>query len=140
MRLPLTYGHGSLPPAWPDGIRCFDARVHSADPRPRGGHEFFHPLEPGYQRPTAANSGRSTLLWQHLFWFFGHPEVYIAIVPRMGIVSHVLDHQYAQAAAEPSGHHLCDAPIAFLSYMVYGHHMFVSGMNPVSSIVSRSPL
>jgi cytochrome c oxidase subunit 1 len=68
------------------------------------------------------HSGGSTLLWQHLFWFFGHPEVYIAIVPGMG---RVLIHSMGA--------------LAVLSYMVYGHHMFVSGMNPFSSLAFSFP-
>ena len=86
------------------------------------------------------HAGGSTLLWQHLFWFFGHPEVYIAIVPAMGVVSHVL----ITNMRRPLLSHrviiysmVCDSP--FLSYMVYGHHMFVSGMNPFSSLAFSFP-
>ena len=85
------------------------------------------------------HSGGSTLLWQHLFWFFGHPEVYIAIVPGMGVVSHVL----ITAMRRPMLSHrvlvYSMLALAFLSYMVYGHHMFVSGMNPFSSVVFSFP-
>src|SRR6201984_2183424 len=85
------------------------------------------------------HSGGSTLLWQHLFWFFGHPEVYIAIVPGMGIVSHVL---IANMRRPMLSHRVMIgsmAAIAILSYMVYGHHMFVSGMNPFSSLAFSFP-
>ena len=47
------------------------------------------------------HSGGSTLLWQHLFWFFGHPEVYIAIVPGLGIVSHILITNMRKQMLEP---------------------------------------
>ncbi len=74
--------------------------------------------------------GGEPLLWQHLFWFFGHPEVYILILPAMGIASDVLSvfsrkpiFGYRAMAFSMIG-------IAFLSWIVYGHHMFVSGMNP----------
>ena len=71
------------------------------------------------------------LLWQHLFWFFGHPEVYILILPAMGITSDVL----ANGARKPVfGYHamvLAIVSIAFLSWIVWGHHMFQSGMNPM---------
>src|SRR6266852_747784 len=85
------------------------------------------------------HSGGSTLLWQHLFWFFGHPEVYIAIVPGMGIVSHVLITNMRKPMLSHRVLIYSFGALAALSYMVYGHHMFVSGMNPVSSLAFSFP-
>ena len=85
------------------------------------------------------HSGGSTLLWQHLFWFFGHPEVYIAIVPGMGIVSHVLIANMRRPLLSHRVMVYSMGSLAVLSYMVYGHHMFVSGMNPYSSIAFSFP-
>jgi cytochrome c oxidase subunit 1 len=85
------------------------------------------------------HSGGSTLLWQHLFWFFGHPEVYIAIVPGMGIVTHVLITNMRRPMLSIKAILYSMWALAFLSYMVYGHHMFVSGMNPFSSLVFSFP-
>jgi cytochrome c oxidase subunit I len=85
------------------------------------------------------HSGGSTLLWQHLFWFFGHPEVYIAIVPGMGIVSHVLITNMRRPLLSHRVLIYSMGSLAVLSYMVYGHHMFVSGMNPISSIAFSFP-
>jgi cytochrome c oxidase subunit 1 len=74
--------------------------------------------------------GGEPILWQHLFWFFGHPEVYILILPGMGVASDVLSvfsrkpiFGYRAMAYSIIG-------IAFLSWVVWGHHMFQSGMNP----------
>jgi cytochrome c oxidase subunit I len=85
------------------------------------------------------HAGGSTLLWQHLFWFFGHPEVYIAIIPAMGIVSHVLIANMRRPMLSHRVLIYSMGALAVLSYMVYGHHMFVSGMNPVSSILFSFP-
>ena len=85
------------------------------------------------------HSGGSTLLWQHLFWFFGHPEVYIAIVPGMGIVSHVLVANMRKPMLSHRVLIYSMGALAVLSYMVYGHHMFVSGMNPFSSLAFSFP-
>ena len=85
------------------------------------------------------HAGGSTLLWQHLFWFFGHPEVYIAIVPAMGVVSHVLITSMRRPLLSHRVIIYSMVAIAFLSYMVYGHHMFVSGMNPFSSMAFSFP-
>lgn len=85
------------------------------------------------------HAGGSTLLWQHLFWFFGHPEVYIAIVPAMGVVSHVLITNMRRPLLSHRVIIYSMVAIAFLSYMVYGHHMFVSGMNPFSSLAFSFP-
>src|SRR5271167_2163501 len=85
------------------------------------------------------HSGGSTLLWQHLFWFFGHPEVYIAIVPGMGIVSHILVANMRRPMLSHRVLVYSMGALAVLSYMVYGHHMFVSGMNPVSSLAFSFP-
>src|SRR5690242_3338434 len=75
--------------------------------------------------------GGEPLLWQHLFWFFGHPEVYILILPAMGISSDIL----SVFSRKPIfGYHAMAFSmigIAFLSWIVWGHHMFQSGMNPV---------
>ena len=85
------------------------------------------------------HSGGSTLLWQHLFWFFGHPEVYIAIMPGMGIVTHVLICNMRRPMLSIKAILYSMWALAFLSYMVYGHHMFVSGMNPFSSLAFSFP-
>jgi cytochrome c oxidase subunit I len=85
------------------------------------------------------HQGGSTLLWQHLFWFFGHPEVYIAIVPGIGIVSHVLVTNMRRPMLSHRVLIYSMGALAVLSYMVYGHHMFVSGMNPVSSLAFSFP-
>jgi cytochrome c oxidase subunit 1 len=85
------------------------------------------------------HSGGSTLLWQHLFWFFGHPEVYIAIVPGLGIVSHVLIANMRRPMLSHRVLVYSMGALAVLSYMVYGHHMFVSGMNPFSSLAFSFP-
>jgi cytochrome c oxidase subunit I len=74
--------------------------------------------------------GGSPVLWQHIFWFFGHPEVYIVALPALGICSEII----ATCARKPLfGYRAMVgsiAAIAFLSFIVWGHHMFVSGMNP----------
>ncbi|HEY6306066.1 MAG TPA: cbb3-type cytochrome c oxidase subunit I [Candidatus Angelobacter sp.] len=78
------------------------------------------------------HSGGSPLLWQHLFWFFGHPEVYIAVLPAMGVTSHLLS---VFARKPVFGYRaMVGASIAIgaLGFMVWGHHMFVSGMNPAA--------
>ncbi|HUK23486.1 MAG TPA: cbb3-type cytochrome c oxidase subunit I [Terriglobales bacterium] len=103
------------------------------------GTSFFIPSGLVINDQLQPHSGGSTLLWQHLFWFFGHPEVYIAIVPGMGIVSHVLITNMRRPLLSYKVMIASMTSIAFLSYMVYGHHMFVSGMNPTSSLVFSFP-
>ena len=103
------------------------------------GTSFFIPSGLVISDQLLPHSGGSTLLWQHLFWFFGHPEVYIAIVPGMGIVSHILIANMRRPLLSYKAFLYSMFSLAFLSYMVYGHHMFVSGMNPFSSLVFSFP-
>ncbi|MBI2956050.1 MAG: cbb3-type cytochrome c oxidase subunit I [Acidobacteria bacterium] len=80
------------------------------------------------------HKGGSPLLWQHLFWFFGHPEVYIAILPGMGIVSHVLSTFARKPIFGYRAMVFAILAIAMLGLGVWGHHMFMSGMSPYSAI------
>ena len=74
--------------------------------------------------------GGSPILYQHLFWFLGHPEVYIAILPAMGIISEVISVNSRKPIFGYSAMVLSLFAIMFLSFVVWAHHMFVSGMNP----------
>src|SRR5581483_7262658 len=103
------------------------------------GTSFFVPSNLVISDQLVPHSGGSTLLWQHLFWFFGHPEVYIAIVPGLGVVSHVLIANMRRPLLSHRVLVYSMGALAVLSYMVYGHHMFVSGMNPYSSIAFSFP-
>jgi cytochrome c oxidase subunit 1 len=94
------------------------------------GMSFFKPAGLVVSERLIEGGGGSPLLWQHLFWFFGHPEVYLVIIPAMGVVSHVM----ATFARKPVfGYRaMVGAIVAIggLGFLIWGHHMFVSGMNP----------
>ncbi|MDP2067552.1 MAG: cbb3-type cytochrome c oxidase subunit I [Lutibacter sp.] len=74
--------------------------------------------------------GGSPVLFEHLFWFLGHPEVYIVILPAMGIVSEIMACNSRKPIFGYRAMIGSIIAIAFLSTIVWGHHMFVSGMNP----------
>jgi cytochrome c oxidase subunit I len=103
------------------------------------GTSFFIPAGLVLSDKLQPHSGGSVLLWQHLFWFFGHPEVYIAILPSIGIVSTILPVFARKPLLGPRAAVGCMIAIGFLSYMVWGHHMFVSGMNPFSANLFSVP-
>ena len=93
------------------------------------GTSFFMPalVSMGQQ---ASYTGGSPLLFQHLFWFFGHPEVYIVALPAFGIVSDLLS---VHARKNIFGYRMmvwAIVAIGVLSFFVWAHHMYVSGMNP----------
>ncbi len=77
--------------------------------------------------------GGSPILYQHLFWFLGHPEVYIIILPAMGIVSEVLSVHARKPIFGYQAMVLSILAIGFLAFIVWAHHMFMSGVNPFLS-------
>ena len=97
------------------------------------GTSFFSPAGLVVGSRIIDHKGGSPLLWQHLFWFFGHPEVYIAILPGMGVASHLLStfSRKPVFGYRAMVYALCG--IGFLGFCVWGHHMFVSGMSPYSA-------
>ncbi|HEV8338617.1 MAG TPA: cbb3-type cytochrome c oxidase subunit I [bacterium] len=96
-----------------------------------GGTSFFVPAGLIVGTVPVDHAGGNPLLWQHLFWFLGHPEVYVLILPPMGMVSDIL----ANNARKPIfGYRFMVASLAsitFLSFLVWGHHMYTSGMHPL---------
>ena len=76
------------------------------------------------------NTGGSPVLFEHLFWFLGHPEVYIIILPALGISSEVISTNSRKPIFGYRAMIGSILAIGFLSFIVWGHHMFVTGMNP----------
>lgn len=95
------------------------------------GTAFFLPEGLTVNNESAGVGGGHALLWQHMFWFYSHPAVYIMILPAMGVVSDVI----ATFSRKPLFGYkpmvVAVAGIAGLGFIVWGHHMFQSGMNPL---------
>ena len=95
-----------------------------------GGTSFFLSSGMIFGDEVLANEGGTPLLFQHLFWFLGHPEVYVLVLPAIGVAFDII----ATYTRRPLfGYRLSVYSllvIAFLSMIVWGHHMFVTGMNP----------
>lgn len=96
----------------------------------RHGGTSFYLSELFVAGKALSNEGGSAILYQHLFWFLGHPEVYIIILPAMGMVSEIL----AVNSRKPIFGYLAMVgsmfAIVILAFLVWAHHMFVTGLNP----------
>jgi len=131
MRLPLTIwslflatviGLLAFPPLTAAAIMLLMDR--------HGGTSFYLPAGLFFGKKLLAHQGGTPLLWQHLFWFLGHPEVYVLILPPLGMTFDVL----AAFTRKPVfGYRMTVYSfwtIGALSMIVWGHHMYVSGMSP----------
>src|SRR5438105_5829986 len=97
------------------------------------GTSFFIPAGLFVSDQIISHKGGSPLLWQHLFWFFGHPEVYIAILPGMGVASQLLSTFARKPIFGYRAMVYAMLAIGILGFVVWGHHMFMSGMSPYSA-------
>jgi len=95
------------------------------------GTSFFLPTGLVFGDKVLPHQGGSPLLWQHLFWFLGHPEVYILILPAIGIAFDVMAPFIRKPVFGYRVSVLALWAIGFLSMIVWGHHMYISGMNPL---------
>ncbi len=94
------------------------------------GTNFFSPSNWSVANGPPVVGGGQPLLWQHLFWFYSHPAVYIMILPAMGIVSDVISTFSRKPLFGYKPMVFALGTIAGLGFLVWGHHMFQSGMNP----------
>src|ERR1700756_3123972 len=97
------------------------------------GTSFFIPAGLVVNDQIQSHSGGSPLLWQHLFWVFGHPEVYIAILPGMGVASQLISTFSRKPIFGYRAMVYAILSIGILGFLVWGHHMFMSGMSPYSA-------
>ncbi|HKP93415.1 MAG TPA: cbb3-type cytochrome c oxidase subunit I, partial [Chthoniobacterales bacterium] len=82
---------------------------------------------------VSISGGGSPLLWQHLFWFLGHPEVYVLILPGMGIVAEIIANNTRKPLWGYKSLVLAALVLGFLSFIVWAHHMWLTGMGTVVS-------
>jgi len=94
------------------------------------GTAFFQPAGLVFGDQVLAGGGGTPLLWQHLFWFLGHPEVYVLVLPAIGIAFDIVSPFVRRPAFGYKATVISLWIVAALSMIVWGHHMFVSGMNP----------
>ncbi len=111
-----------------------------------GGTSFFLPSKLILSGQLQTNTGGTPLLFQHLFWFLGHPEVYILVLPAVGIAFDVLAANARRPVMGYKASVFALWAIAFLGMIVWGHHMFISGMNPylgkyfsISTLIITAP-
>ena len=97
------------------------------------GTSFFLPTGLVVSGEALANQGGTPLLWQHLFWFLGHPEVYVLILPAIGIVFEILPAFTRKPVYAPKLTAWSYVGMGTLGMIVWAHHMFVSGMSPFSA-------
>ncbi|MGC1782508.1 MAG: cbb3-type cytochrome c oxidase subunit I [Acidobacteriaceae bacterium] len=97
------------------------------------GTSFFFPPVDVVNGIILHHAAGSPLLWQNLFWFFGHPEVYIAVLPAMGLTTTLLATFSQRPVLANRTMIVSTIAIGVLGFAVWGHHMFVSGMNPYAS-------